>query len=292
MVGRGWRRSALSACVAVVLGASFLAVPTFAAVPAGAAAAAVTPDPFYGTWSDGLSPTPAEARATMDRQVAAGIGLMRQYIFWDRIETSPGVYDWSRTDQLVTDATAHGMRILPTLLYTPSFYSSKPAGSTSTAQFPPSDPETMARFAEAMARRYGPNGTYWCPPILPGVPGPCRSPNVPITAWEVWNEPDYPSWWKGKPDVTEYAPLLRAVSAGLKRADPSAEVIAGSMTNIGGSRTGGYLDQMYGLGLADSFDTIAINPYGVSEADMINYVRRSARYLHPPRRRAHADSRH
>ena len=158
-MGRGWRRSALSACIAVVLGASFLAVPTFAVEPAGAAAATATPDPFYGTWSDGLSPTPAEARATMDRQVAAGIGLMRQYIFWDRIETSPGVYDWSRTDQLVTDATAHGMRILPTLLYTPSFYSSKPAGSTSTAQFPPSDPETMARFAEAMAHRYGPNGT-------------------------------------------------------------------------------------------------------------------------------------
>src|SRR3712207_8702562 len=43
---------------------------------------------------------------------------------------SPGTYDWTVMDQLVQDATARGITILPTLLYTPAFYRmSEPAGS-------------------------------------------------------------------------------------------------------------------------------------------------------------------
>jgi hypothetical protein len=36
--------------------------------PAGAAAATVKPDAFYGTWFDGLSPTPDTARAEYVRR--------------------------------------------------------------------------------------------------------------------------------------------------------------------------------------------------------------------------------
>ena len=262
----GGRRvgSVWAAAVAAVFLASFLVAP------GQPAAAATTPDPFYGTWYDALSPTPAQARVELDRQASIGAGLVRQYVWWDRIETSPGVFDWSRTDQLLTDTSARGLRVLPTLLYPPAFYSSKPAGSTSSSLFPPSDPETMGRFAEAMARRYGPRGTFWC--SVPDVPATCRTPYLPITAWEVWNEPDFPSWWKGTPNAAEYVPLLRAVSGGLRRADPAAEVVLGSLTNDGGTE-GNYLEQLYQLGAAPWFDTIAINPYGVSVADTVRWVR-------------------
>lgn len=229
-----------------------------------------TPDPFYGAWYDGLSPSPQEAQGELDRQSSAGIGLVRQYVWWDRIETSPGTYDWTRMDQLITDATARGIRILPTLLYTPSFYSSKPPGSTSTAQFPPSDPQTMARFAAAMVKRYGPSGSYWC--RLSPLPI-CKSPYMPITAWEVWNEPDYPSWWKGAPKPSEYAELLSAVSVGIKGADPQANVVLGSMTNVGGGTTGGYLDQLYALGARSYFDTLSLNPYSRDVGGMVAYLR-------------------
>src|SRR4051812_47215396 len=125
------RLSLLGGVLALLVG--LLGLP---AQVSASAASASGPDPFFGTWSDGMSPSPEDARAFMDRQTAVGVGLMRQYVWWDRIERSPGSYDWSRTDQLVTDASAHGMSILATLLYPPSFYSSKPADSTSTAQFP------------------------------------------------------------------------------------------------------------------------------------------------------------
>jgi hypothetical protein len=257
--------SVRAAVVAVVFLASFLVQPGHPA------AAATTPDPFYGTWYDIMSATPEASRVELDHQAAVGIGLVRQYIWWDRIETSPGVFNWTRTDQMLTDLSARGMRVLPTLLYPPAFYSSKPAGSTSTALFPPSDPETMGRFAEAMARRYGPGGTFWgC--SVPSVPSTCRTPYLPITAWEVWNEPDFPSWWKGSPNAAEYLPLLQATSAGLRRADPNAEVVLGSLTNDAGTE-GNYLEQLYQLGAAPWFDTVALNPYGTSVAETVRWLR-------------------
>jgi hypothetical protein len=50
--GRRRTRSIRASVLSVVFLASFLVLP------GRPAAAAVTPDPFYGTWSDTLSPTP------------------------------------------------------------------------------------------------------------------------------------------------------------------------------------------------------------------------------------------
>ena len=126
MRSRGSMRSTsvTTAVFTAVFAACFILAP--ASPRADAATATPSPDPFYGTWSDLMSPTPAEARTELDRIAAAGIGFVRQYVWWDRIEVSPGTFDWSRTDTMVADASARGIRILPTLLYPPAFYSSKP----------------------------------------------------------------------------------------------------------------------------------------------------------------------
>jgi len=232
--------------------------------------------PFYGTWSDGLSMERTFNQKELTRQADNGVGLVRQYIWWDRMETSPGVYNWGRMDQLVTDASKGGVQILPTLLYPPEFYNSEPEGY-SGAPYPPDDPQTMARFATKMVERYGTNGRFWCdPPRLPGLPPPpCREPYAPITHWEVWNEPDYKSWWKGQqsPDPAEYLELLKAVSIAIKAADPAAKIVLGSMTNTGGGTRGGYLDRLYGLGAKDYFDVLSLNPYARDVGAMVAYIR-------------------
>ena len=84
----------------------------------------------------------------------------------------------------------------------------------------------MADFAKAMIHRYGPDGTFWCTPNPPFPPS-CRSPFLPMRSWEVWNEPDYPSWWKGGPNAAQYLDLLKVVAAGIREADPTAEVVHG-----------------------------------------------------------------
>jgi len=250
--------------------------------PAGQAASSPAPDPFFGTWSDGYSnpaSDPASQTAVqgeMDRQAATGVGLRRQYVWWNRIEqnqTTPATYNWSWTDRLMRDASARGIHILPTLLYPPDFYSSKPEGSTSTAQFPPRDPQKMADFAAAMVKRYGTHGTYWNCKEVPLVGWQCDKPYLPITMWEVWNEPDYPGWWKGVPDPDEYLALLEVVAPAIKQADPSAQVVLGSMTNAGGGSKGGFLEQLYQRGAENYFDVLSINPYARDVGAMLAYVR-------------------
>ncbi len=259
-------------CVATAYGGALPAQGSSA--PPAAAAAAAPGLPFFGTWSDGLSMTSADSQRELGRQHDAGVGLVRQYIWWNRMEKSPGVYDWSRMDQLVTDAKAKGMQILPTLLYTPDFYSSKPADSTSTAQFPPADPQKLANFATKMVQRYGTGGSYWCKPSpVPTFPDECPEPYSPITYWEVWNEPDYTSWWKGSPNPAEYLELLKVTSTAIRAADPDAQVVLGSLTGAGGSLTDGYLDALYQLGAKDYFDVVSLNPYGRDVGAMVAYIR-------------------
>jgi hypothetical protein len=238
------------------------------AVPS-ASAAGPTPDPFFGTWSDGMSLIAQQGNtassARLDDLSSVGVGMVRQYVWWDRIETSPGSYDWAVMDELVKEATARGVTILPTFLYTPTFY--RPQGTSNI--YPPTDPQKLATFATAMVKRYGPNGTYWkCQPLLG-----CPQPYKPITMWEVWNEPDYPSWWKGRPNAADYLDLLKATHDAVKAADPAAQVVLGAMTNAGGSNSDGYLDELYGLGAKDYFDVLSLNPYALDVGALMALIK-------------------
>jgi hypothetical protein len=261
--------------------AGLLAMLGVTAVPSRAATP--VPTDFYGTWYDALSHESAQNTPVLDDHHAIGIGAIRQYMWWNRMETSPGVFDWRRMDEVVRDTTARGVSIIPTLLYTPDFYSSKPPGATGSTQYPPTDPNTMAAYATALIKRYGPRGTYWCPPVVGGVTPPpvgqiidgqvpCDD-SLALRTWEVWNEPDYPSWWKGHPDASEYAALLTTVSAAIKQADPGAEVVLGSLTGAQAAAPGGFLDQLYALGAGSAFDTIAFNPYALNVKDVIQRIR-------------------
>ena len=80
-----------------------------------------------------------------------------------------------------------------------------------------------------------------------------------MRSWEVWNEPDYPSWWKGRPQRGEYLDLLKVVAAGIREADPTAEVVLGSLTNRN-SVADTFLGQLYDLGAAPHFDTHRLQP--------------------------------
>lgn len=93
-----------------------------------------------------------------------------------RIYHAPLAYgDWAGDDALVGAAWERGMAILPTLSRV------SPLGSRFLL---PTDPEwgTWGSWVQGLAERYGPGGSFWV-----GKPNP-----TPITAWEVWNEPNLP----------------------------------------------------------------------------------------------------
>jgi hypothetical protein len=75
------------------------------------------------------------------------------------------------------------------------------------------------------------------------------------TAYEVWNEPDDPSFWGGAVDAARYASLLEAAAPPLRRGDPGATVLLGALTGNNFS----FLRQVYDAGARASFDGVAVH---------------------------------
>jgi polysaccharide biosynthesis protein PslG len=135
-------------------------------------------------------------------QARLGVGIVRQPFDWSRVERSPGEFDFDAYDGYVKQAATAGMSVLPILARPPQFRSSRPAGSTSRAMFPPASNAAYAAFVGAAVRRYGPTGTFWR--SHPNVPF------LPVHAWQVWNEPNIPNFWRSGVNAKEYVALLRA----------------------------------------------------------------------------------
>jgi len=235
-----------------------------------AAPAAHAADPFFGLFTTELDSAPAQMDAELNAQAATGVGLLREHVYWDRIERTPGTFDFTGLDALVERATARGLTLMPILTATPQFHSTRPLGLYNDG-WPPRDPSTMLRFTYQLAKRYGTLGTFWgC--VAPGLP--CRRPYRPITAWQVWNEPDLPAWWRTGVDPVAYTKLLQNAFIGLKLGDLQAEVVLGGLS-LRALLPGGFLEQIYDQGAAPYFDTLALHPYAANVGTVVAHIQRA-----------------
>src|SRR5688500_2620571 len=57
-----------------------------------------------------------------ERALELGAGWNRWPLYWDRVETAPGEFNWDGYDRLVSDDEAHGLNINAILLGTPTFF--------------------------------------------------------------------------------------------------------------------------------------------------------------------------
>ena len=245
--------------------------------------AAIAPG-FVGLVSeDSFAAGPAQRRDILNAEKRTGVELLRQIFDWSQIEVKPGHYDFSLYDAWVEAVARAGMDVLPVLMRPPVFDRAPPqfgATVTATTIFPPSDLSAFARFATALAQRYGHNGSFWS--THPDVP------QRPIRAWQVWNEPNLPVFWGGMPSAGAYVTMLRTVSAALHRVDPGAEVVtAGIPESKQGVPLERFVRQMLAAGARDTFDTFAVHPYAVTAAGALAAVRRvrgllSAAGVHAP----------
>ena len=136
----------------------------------------------------------------------ANIGSMRlwdAHLAWPDIETSPGVYDFRRLDQVVVEANAHGTELTLVLGLTPAFY--QPAGGSVASV--PTDLNAFGNYVRAIVTRY--SAANW------GYRG--------IAAYQVWNEANVKNYWTGSP--AQMAQLTRITYAAVKGVDRGALVI-------------------------------------------------------------------
>ena len=162
--------------------APVLATPSAVIKPSGR-----LPSSFFGIVSEDAFANPGRYRANTFNQLARmGVGLVRQTFDWAAIERAPGRYNFLPYDGLVGSLAARHMTVLPVLLDPPRFLSSAPKQGAEPGTYPPRNYADMGRFAATLVRRYGPRGRFWLAhPELP---------QIPIRAWQVWNEPSLPAY--------------------------------------------------------------------------------------------------
>jgi hypothetical protein len=229
------------------------------------------PAEFLGLVAEDAFGKPGRYRRFNLRQLrSAGAGLVRQTFDWARIERRPGRYRFRFYDRYVTALARNRLRVLPILFNPPRFRSSAPARGRRRGTYPPRRPADMARFGAALARRYGPGGGFWRRnPALP---------QLPVRAWQVWNEPNLPDFWASGPDAAEYVPLLRATGRAIERVDPGAEILMAGIPQSGrGVGLRAYLERMYEAGARDAFDTLAVHAFSTTAGGVLDIVEAARR---------------
>lgn len=187
-----------------------------------------------------------------------GCKWMRIYLGWSRCETSKGVYNWTRTDQLVQDweARAGAGTVMFMFLNTPSWA----RGGAPTDKFPPVDMGDVYDFLFAAANRYKPGGAA----------------GTNVTAIEVWNEPNIDAFWRPQSaggsgcNAAEYTQMLIQANNGIKAAAGSAiTVVSAGLSpaySYGYSTASAingltFIEAIYANGGGNSFDAIGWHPY-------------------------------
>ena len=193
------------------------------------------------------------------------------FLNWAVIETRPAIgpgctgaqYQWDAYDRFVDGASRRGIRILPFFFGSPSYAASRDSRMPSMGS--PAI-EDYKCFVRAAVRRYGRGGTYRL--INPTA--------VPITEWQVWNEPNLPGYAaRGDVNPKEYARFVKTTTATVRGVDQRAAIVLAGMPEQGknGMLSTRFLRQFYSVkGIRRSFNAVAIHPYAVNHRGVKGYL--------------------
>jgi hypothetical protein len=178
--------------------------------------------------------------------------VIRINIHWAWIEPQqPGRATWNmeqvqKLERFLQYARQYRIKVLATVLEAPcAWASTAPSGcATENAwSYAPSNPQAYATFVGELVRSYKDD----------------------IYAWEIWNEPNLPQFWK-QPNPESYAQLLQLTYPIIKANDPHAIVVGGALapTNVTTETplsTAAYAHRLYQAGAQQFFDVLSFHPY-------------------------------
>jgi hypothetical protein len=174
--------------------------------PAGAAPAPASP---FGMnlYITGQERSDAERAALISRAREAGVRWSREELSWANIQPDGKSNNWGGYDRRLQQLADAGISVVGMLLTTPTWASGHASSEDSWYWYPPRDPHAYGAFVEAAVRRW----------------------HDKVAVWELWNEPDLAGTWMPQADPAAYAALLAEGYAAVKRADPNALVMLGSV---------------------------------------------------------------
>jgi hypothetical protein len=264
---RRWTLLAVPAVIAVVVLALASSTPRpFTRPPATPRALVPHPSEMFGVsvnrvFNDDLNPAHWDASLAAVR--ASGIRQARGDAFWMWAEPSAPVagvheYRWALLDAQAAALAKHGLRWLPVLDYSALWA----ASDRSDYHSPPISNDDYAAYAKAFAERYGQGGAFWAqhPELTP----------LPVTTYEIWNEPNGSWAWRPAPDAAVYADMYLRARAAIHAVDRGATVVVGGL--VAHTR---FVRLMYAArpDLRGHVDAIGWHAYAPTVNEMIGGVR-------------------
>lgn len=195
---------------------------------------------FLGVNAHFLWFTPEQYKQQMQRFHALGLEWVRVDLHWDRHEPSEGRYRLGELDEVVDSLKQEQLKSVFYLVGSAPHATSAPSGSPTPDQFPPKQAQVFAERMAMLARRY-----------------------PSIDAWQVWNEPNLPSFWRPHEDAEAYGRLLQQSTQALRQVDPNKPVVMGGMAYYSQMPVKGglMLESLGKLGVQQLGTIIAYHPY-------------------------------
>lgn len=179
-----------------------------------------------------------------DRIIASGAKWTRIGMTWNSIETSKGVYNsanLAKLDAAIDKLYQAGVNDVFILAYTANWASSMPSDPYAN-RYKPANWSDWEDFVSFVTNRY----------------------KGKIKYWEVWNEPDHPSFWKSS--IADYETLLEKAYAKVKETDATNTVLLGGLALYDGTTftygLGTFFDTLMGMGAGNYFDITNYHSYG------------------------------
>ena len=199
--------------------------------PARAASAGSAGMPISPPIPEGLGvnihftdPRPGE----MEMLAKGGFRWVRMDFGWGSTERTRGVYDFSPYDRLLKAIEPYHIRAILILDYSNDLYDKGLSPQTDEGRL------AMAKWAAAAAVHFKGHGVLW----------------------EMYNEPNI-SFWRPKPDVTQYIPLALAVGKAIRQAAPREIYIGPAASTIDMP----FLEACFKAGLLDYWSAVSVHPY-------------------------------
>jgi hypothetical protein len=176
----------------------------------------------------------------------AGFTWIRQQIHWRDQEGPSQFYAWGELDNIVADVDAKGLKLLISIVRSPSFYTLNGENGM------PANPSTLGDFVEALAKQY----------------------KGRVHAIQIWNEQNLAYENGGQIAVKDaglYVELLKEAYTRIKQVDPSIIVVSGAPASTATNVPGVAIDDLsyyrgmfsYQNGIMRNYvDVIGVHPGG------------------------------
>ncbi|MFA7309083.1 MAG: beta-galactosidase [Patescibacteria group bacterium] len=164
-----------------------------------------------------------------------GVSWVREEFVWGQIEPEKDNLNWDFYDNAFNSLSKSNVKVLGIIDYSAPWATSNPGLDQADKYMP--DLAQWEKYVSRVVERYGER----------------------VDAWQIWNEPNIPTFFKPQPNIDQYISILRTASSVVREKDPNAQILVAGMSGV----DVGYLEIMKSKGTEELFDVVAVHPYQV-----------------------------